>query len=140
MLATAALVLALSSPQASSVDPPVTTVAEQNQPPEQPAAESQNAEQQTPLHDQHQTDDQRAADKKPPTPPHTGIRALVSNLVEDVKHLPTMQNLMYLSDVVFGAALGSIAGRTVVHHASDYWAIVPAAIPGGGAILVTLNR
>jgi PAP2 superfamily protein len=287
MLATAALVLALSSPQASSVDPPVTTVAEQNQPPEQPAAESQNAEPQTPLHDQHQTDDQTAADKKPPTPPHTGIRALVSNLVEDVKHLPTMQNLMlagiggglagaahaadqsfnvrlrshydavntafvagkyigntpeqvalslgvyafgrigdqpktshlgmdlvqaqilcellvepikvatqrerpdnsnrlsfpsghaavtfatatvierhlgwkksvlgytiasyvsasrlhdnrhYLSDVVFGAALGSIAGRTVVHHASDYWAIVPAAIRGGGAILVTLNR
>ena len=28
----------------------------------------------------------------------------------------------------------------VVHHAADYWAVVPAAIPGGGAILVTVNR
>ncbi len=38
----------------------------------------------------------------------------------------------FLSDVVFGAAVGSIAGRTVVHHARDYWALTPAALPGGG--------
>jgi hypothetical protein len=43
----------------------------------------------------------------------------------------------YLSDVVFGAAVGTIAGRTVVHHASDYWAINPVKVPGGVAILVT---
>jgi hypothetical protein len=47
-------------------------------------------------------------------------------------------NRHYLSDVVFGAAVGSIAGRTVVHHASDYWAFTPVNVPGGGvALLVT---
>jgi membrane-associated phospholipid phosphatase len=47
-------------------------------------------------------------------------------------------NRHYLSDVIFGAAVGSIAGRTVVHHASDYWAVAPVAVPGGGvALLVT---
>jgi hypothetical protein len=47
-------------------------------------------------------------------------------------------NRHYLSDVVFGAAVGSIAGRTVVHHAPDYWAFAPVSVPGGGvAILAT---
>lgn len=47
-------------------------------------------------------------------------------------------NRHYLSDVVFGAAVGSIAGRTVVHHASDYWAFTPVALPDGGvALMVT---
>ena len=46
-------------------------------------------------------------------------------------------NRHYLSDVVFGAAVGSIAGRTVVHHASDYWAMTPVRVPGGVAILIT---
>ena len=43
----------------------------------------------------------------------------------------------YLSDVIFGAAVGSIAGRTVVHHAADYWALTPVNVPGGVALLVT---
>ena len=46
-------------------------------------------------------------------------------------------NVHYLSDVVFGAAVGSIAGRTVVHHAADYWAIAPEQVPGGVAISAT---
>ncbi len=46
-------------------------------------------------------------------------------------------NRHYLSDVVFGAAVGSIAGRTVVHHASDYWALTPVRVPGGVAILAS---
>jgi len=49
-------------------------------------------------------------------------------------------NRHYLSDVIFGAAVGSIAGRTVVHHAADYWAIVPVNVPGGVAILATRTR
>jgi len=50
-------------------------------------------------------------------------------------------NRHYLSDVVFGAAVGSIAGRTVVHHQSDYWAMTPVAVPGGGvAVMVTRTR
>jgi hypothetical protein len=50
-------------------------------------------------------------------------------------------NQHYLSDVVFGAAVGSIAGRTVVHHAADYWAFTPVALPEGGvALMVTRTR
>jgi hypothetical protein len=50
-------------------------------------------------------------------------------------------NRHYLSDVIFGAAVGSIAGRTVVHHASDYWAIAPVSVPGGGvALIVTRTK
>lgn len=49
-------------------------------------------------------------------------------------------NRHFVSDVVFGAAVGSIAGRTVVHHAADYWAFMPVRVPGGVAILVTRNR
>jgi membrane-associated phospholipid phosphatase len=45
----------------------------------------------------------------------------------------------WLSDVVFGAAVGTVAGRTVVHHASDYWAGAPVKVPGGVAIMVTRN-
>jgi PAP2 superfamily protein len=43
----------------------------------------------------------------------------------------------WLSDVVFGAAVGTVAGRTVVHHPSDYWAVAPVKVPGGVAIMVT---
>lgn len=50
-------------------------------------------------------------------------------------------NVHFLSDVVFGAAVGTIAGRTVVHHAADYWAFTPVSVPGGGvALLVTRTR
>jgi membrane-associated phospholipid phosphatase len=50
-------------------------------------------------------------------------------------------NRHYLSDVVFGAAVGTIAGRTVVHHQADYWAMTPVAVPGGGvALMVTRTR
>ena len=50
-------------------------------------------------------------------------------------------NRHYVSDVVFGAAVGSIAGRTVVHHQADYWALTPVAVPGGGvALLATRMR
>jgi hypothetical protein len=50
-------------------------------------------------------------------------------------------NKHYLSDVIFGAAVGSIAGRTVVHHEADYWAFAPVAVPGGGvALMVSRTR
>ena len=50
-------------------------------------------------------------------------------------------NRHYLSDVIVGAAIGSIAGRTVVHHAADYWSFAPVSVPGGGvALLVTRTR
>jgi hypothetical protein len=43
---------------------------------------------------------------------------------------------IYLSDVIFGAAVGSIAGRTVVHHPSDYWAVMAVSVAGGGVALL----
>ena len=45
-------------------------------------------------------------------------------------------NRHYLSDVVFGAAVGSIAGRTVTVHGRDTWTFAPAAVPGGVALNV----
>jgi len=45
----------------------------------------------------------------------------------------------WFSDVVFGTATGTIAGRTVVHHASDYWAFTPVPLPDGG-VAVFVSR
>ena len=46
-------------------------------------------------------------------------------------------NRHYLSDVVFGAAVGSIAGRTVTVHGRDTWTMAPMTVPGGVALNVT---
>ena len=45
-------------------------------------------------------------------------------------------NVHYLSDVVFGAAVGTIAGRTVTRHGRSNFAFVPVATPGGAALLM----
>jgi membrane-associated phospholipid phosphatase len=47
-------------------------------------------------------------------------------------------NVHYTSDVVFGAAIGIIAGRTVTRPGHDL-PIVVAAVPGGAAILYVRN-
>jgi hypothetical protein len=49
-------------------------------------------------------------------------------------------NRHWLSDVVFGAAVGTIAGRTVVHHPADYWAVTPVMMPGHGVALFVSRR
>ena len=46
-------------------------------------------------------------------------------------------NRHYLSDVLFGAAVGSIAGRTVTEHGREMWAFTPAPMPGGVIVLVS---
>ena len=46
-------------------------------------------------------------------------------------------NRHYLSDVVFGAAVGSIAGRTVTAHGRDVWTLTPMPVPGGVVIAAT---
>ena len=53
--------------------------------------------------DQNEQKDQKSEAKEPPTPPHTGLRALFSGYVEDVTHLPSTEN-MYLT-LVGGAAV-----------------------------------
>jgi hypothetical protein len=49
-------------------------------------------------------------------------------------------NRHYLSDIVFGAAVGSIAGRTVTAHGRETWTLGPMAVPGGVAIGATRTR
>lgn len=44
-------------------------------------------------------------------------------------------NRHYLSDVAFGAAVGTIAGRTVTQHGRDNWTVIPVDVPGGVAVL-----
>ncbi|MGE5244092.1 MAG: phosphatase PAP2 family protein [Betaproteobacteria bacterium] len=44
-------------------------------------------------------------------------------------------NRHYLSDVVFGAAVGAIGGRTVTRHGRNVWTLAPVAVPGGVAIV-----
>jgi len=46
-------------------------------------------------------------------------------------------NVHFLSDVAFGAAVGTIAGRTVTQHGREYWTVVPVRVPGGVAILAS---
>ena len=45
------------------------------------------------------------------------------------------QNRHYLSDVIFGAALGTVAGRTVTKHGRDTWSVAAAPTRGGGLTL-----
>jgi membrane-associated phospholipid phosphatase len=49
-------------------------------------------------------------------------------------------NVHRLSDVVFGASVGILAGRTVVRlHGKSNFALMPVAMPGGAAILLVRN-
>ena len=45
-------------------------------------------------------------------------------------------NVHYVSDVVFGAAVGTISGRTVTRHGRGYWTFAPVRTPEGAAFLV----
>jgi hypothetical protein len=42
------------------------------------------------------------------------------------------ENRHYLSDVVFGAAIGLAAGRTTTRHGRSTFSMVPLVVPGGG--------
>ena len=47
----------------------------------------------------------------------------------------------WLSDVVFGSAVGIIAGHAVtIGHGRHSWSVVPAAAPGGGAVFIVKNK
>ena len=70
---------------------------------------------------------------------HLGWRksALAYALATYVAASRLHDNRHYLSDVAFGAAVGTIAGRTVTQHGRDVWTVAPVSVPGGGvAILV----
>lgn len=44
-------------------------------------------------------------------------------------------NRHYLSDVIFGAAVGAIGGRTVTQHGRRTWTLVPLPVHGGVAVV-----
>ena len=44
-------------------------------------------------------------------------------------------NRHWLSDVVFGSAVGIVSGRAVTEHGRQTWTLMPAAVPGGVAIM-----
>jgi PAP2 superfamily len=44
-------------------------------------------------------------------------------------------NVHNVSDVVFGSAVGVIAGRTVTVHGRKMWTLTPALVPGGVAVV-----
>jgi membrane-associated phospholipid phosphatase len=46
-------------------------------------------------------------------------------------------NVHYASDVVFGSAVGVIAGRTVTQHGRTNWALAPGPVPGGYGFFVS---
>ena len=48
-------------------------------------------------------------------------------------------NVHYVSDVVFGSAVGTLAGRTVTEHGAEYWVVGPAPVPGGGVAIVATH-
>jgi len=73
---------------------------------------------------------------------HLGWRqsALAYSIATYVAASRLHDNVHYLSDVAFGAAIGAIAGRTVTQHGREMWTLVPAAMPGGGMALYVVRN
>ena len=72
---------------------------------------------------------------KAAVPTYTVASYVAASRLHDNRH--------YLSDVVFGAAIGVAVGHTVTMHTlkgHENWAITPMPVPGGGmGVMVTLN-
>src|SRR6266853_1244924 len=68
--------------------------------------------------------------KEPPTPPHTGLRALGRGVIGDIKHLPAKEN-MYLALVGGALAAGAkpVDQTFNVHLRSHYDAVNAAFAP-----------
>src|SRR5262252_140837 len=66
-------------------------------------------------------------------PMYAAAAYVAAERVTERKHWP--------SDVVFGAALGTISGRTVTLHVRrERLTVQPHAVPGGGALIVHVQR
>ena len=68
---------------------------------------------------------------------HLGWRssALAYTVASYVAASRLHDNRHWLSDVVFGAAVGAIGGRTVTEHGRDVWTFAPVPVPGGVALV-----
>jgi hypothetical protein len=45
----------------------------------------------------------------------------------------------WLTDVIIGSAIGTVAGRTVTHGHREQWTIVPAATTQSASVVVVLR-
>jgi membrane-associated phospholipid phosphatase len=69
---------------------------------------------------------------------HLGWHALPAYLVASYVAASRLhENRHFISDVVFGAAVGAVCGRTTTRHGRDKWTMMPVARPGGVAIMVS---
>jgi membrane-associated phospholipid phosphatase len=48
-------------------------------------------------------------------------------------------NVHFASDVVFGSAVGVLAGRTVTQHGAEYWTFVSTTTPSGGIAILAVH-
>jgi len=70
---------------------------------------------------------------------HLGLKAALPTyaIATYVAFSRLYEDRHHLSDVVFGATVGMIAGRTVTRHGRHNYAMVPLSVPGGIGIGVT---
>src|SRR5207247_7401525 len=134
-LALSVLIVGLSFTPAPA-ELPISAVAElfaqQSLPQDPPQKQAQ-----TPDKNEKKPDDpqnkppDKAEEKKPPTPEHTGVRALLYGLKEDVQHLPSRSNL-YLTLLGGGLALAVHPAAATFNNRliSHYDVVNPAFKPG----------
>jgi len=136
LLITAALACVLSTPVSSDVVQDAAPASEQaqaatpspdpkDQPPD-PQDQSQDPKNQSPG-----AKDQEAEAKKPATPPHTGIRALATGVVEDIEHVPSKRNLYVLAIGGGLAAAAHPADQTFNVHLRSHYDGVNKAFAAG---------
>ena len=88
--------------------------------------------------------EQKADAKEPPTPPHTGIRALFGDLGEDIKRLPAMDNL-YIALAGGGLAAAahpfdqSFNAKLLSHYDTVNTFFLPGKYLGGTPVQVALS-
>jgi hypothetical protein len=73
---------------------------------------------------------------------HLGWRssALAYTVASYVAASRLHDNRHYLSDVVAGAAVGAIGGRTITEHGRNTWTMVPVPIAGGVMLVASRER
>jgi len=136
LLITAALAYVLSTPVSSDVVQDAAPASEQaqaatpspdpNDQPPDPQDQSQDPNNQSPG-----AKDQEAEAKKPATPPHTGIRALATGVVEDIEHVPSKRNLYVLAIGGGLAAAAHPADQTFNVHLRSHYDGVNKAFAAG---------
>ena len=142
------LLLTLAQAPAASVEPreiigvqAVEAVTATTQPWQLASQDPQPAEHQP---DADQKPDANQPAEKPPTPPHTGIRALLDGLRLDIVHLPSMPNL-YLALLGGGAALAvhpfddTFNARLRSHYTLVNTAFAPGKYVGGTPVQIAAS-